>query len=450
MPTASIADPSSGFRAFDPVAVLRIEDKDGNILWQFGEKDGTFAKQNVLDESLAYLMNNILSDNEARLPAFGVGNALELSRPAAVKTGTTNDNRDAWTIGYTPQLVTGVWVGNNNNAPMADDLTGSTGAAPIWHAIMEYAHRRDSLPVQDWKRPVTIIEQTVCQDSGLLPTPDCPKVKELFISAANYSTLPTQQDIYWKRYQINSRNGLIATAFTPVDQVTTRLYFDYPPQAIQWAKSTGKPLPPTEYDSGGGQAASEIATILAPIGLSRVRGVVDVRGIIDATEATSYTLAYGAGINPTKWISINSGVPKTRGQEVSFGGWDTTSLDGLYTLRLTILLKDQTFQPFTVQVTVDNQPPSLRIVSPHSGDVINTSAGTVHLEVEAIDNVEMAYVEFYRDNQLVATIKGENGVFKTDIKIDSSGSPSFSMIAYDAAGNSIKSDTVQVSISGGN
>jgi len=88
-------------------------------------------------------MTDILADRDAREPAFGRGNPLELSRPAAAKTGTTNDNRDSWTVGYTPQLVTGVWVGNNNNHSM-NDVTGISGAAPIWHAIMEYAHTRGS------------------------------------------------------------------------------------------------------------------------------------------------------------------------------------------------------------------------------------------------------------------------------------------------------------------
>src|SRR5262249_27265072 len=210
-----IQRPRPGYRSLDPTSILRIEDKDGKVLWQFSDKESTYAQQYVLNEGLAYLITNILSDKDARLPAFGKSNALELSRPAAAKTGTTNDNRDAWTVGYTPQLVAGTWVGNNNNAPMPEDITGSTAAAPIWHAIMEYVNARDKLPVQDWKRPATIVEQAVCKRSGLLPTPDCQKVKEIFYADATISTVPTQQDTFWKRIQINSRNGLIATTSTP-------------------------------------------------------------------------------------------------------------------------------------------------------------------------------------------------------------------------------------------
>ncbi|MCC7448838.1 MAG: transglycosylase domain-containing protein [Anaerolineae bacterium] len=443
-----VDNPRSGFRAYDPIAVLRIEDKDGKILWQLDDSRNTFGKQNVLDSSLAYLINNILSDNEARLPAFGRGNALELSRPAAVKTGTTNDNRDAWTVGYTPQLVTGVWVGNNNNAPMSPDVSGGTGAAPIWHAIMEYAHFKDSLPVQDWPRPPTIIEVPVCKKSGLLPTPNCDKVRELFYADATTSTVPTQPDIYWKRIQINSRNGLIATAATPADLVTERIYFDYPPEAREWARTVGLPLPPTEYDTGGARPAENIASITAPVGLARVRGTVEIKGNIDSPDVVSYNLAYGAGINPTQWVSIGGSDPKVRGQDITLGRWDTNGLDGLYTLRLSVVLKDNVLQPYTLQLTVDNRPPTLRVVSPAAGATIGPNDKTIKLEVEAADNFEVAYVEFYRNGQLIDTVK--SAPFSTEWKIDQGGPQTFSMTVYDSAGNSTQSDPIRVNVTRSN
>ncbi len=441
-----VQNPRTGFRAYDPVSILRIEDKDGKVLWKLDpNQPGTFGRQNVLEPPLAYLINNILSDKQARLPAFGQGNALELSRPAAAKTGTTNDNRDAWTIGYTPQLVTGVWVGNNNNNPMTPDISGSTAAAPIWHAIMEYYHQRDNLPVEDWKQPPTIVQVVVCKQSGLKPTADCPKVKELFYSGVDGSTVPTQEDIYWKRYQINSRNGLIATAFTPRDLVTERVYFDYPPEARDWAKSMGLPLPPTDYDSGDARpTAPTKAVITSPIGLARVRGTVEVKGTIDNADVVSYNLAYGAGINPSQWISIGGSDPKVRGQDITLGRWNTNGLDGLYTLRLNIVLKDNTLQTYPVQVTVDNQPPALRITSPRPGETIGPDAKTVKLSVDATDNVEVAYVEFYHNDQLIDTVK--DAPFETEWKIDQGGPQTFYMIVYDSAGNSTRSDTIRVNV----
>ena len=102
-------------------------------------------------------ISSILSDNRARADTFG--GALTLSRPAAVKTGTTDDYRDALTIGYTPSLVVGAWVGNNDRTPM-DSVAGSLGAAPIWRQIMEYFLRGTT--VEQFRKPAPIIQQLVC------------------------------------------------------------------------------------------------------------------------------------------------------------------------------------------------------------------------------------------------------------------------------------------------
>ena len=103
----------------------------------------------------AFLLNSILSDKDARRPAFGsTSRTLELpDRPVAAKTGTTDDWRDGWTVGYTPQLVTGVWVGNTDNREM-NKLSGVRSAAPIWQQFMQSAH--DGLPVQPFSRPAGV------------------------------------------------------------------------------------------------------------------------------------------------------------------------------------------------------------------------------------------------------------------------------------------------------
>ena len=439
-----VQNPRPGFRGLDPVAVLRIEDREGRILWQFDERQATFGRQNVLSDALAYLINDILSDNQARIPAFGRGNALELaSRAAAVKTGTTNDNRDAWTVGYTPQLVTGVWVGNNDNTPMGDDVTGAVAAAPIWHAIMEYVHARDGLPAQGWRRPNTIVEVPVCEVSGLLPTPDCPRVRELFYAdpANGASTIPTQSDIYWVRYQINTRNGMRATAATPPQLVTDRVYFNYPPEAVDWARAQGLPLPPTEYDSVEAARAPGLGEITAPAGLARVRGALEVRGSL-SDQVASFMLEYGAGINPERWIAIGGGDATGRGADTLLGRWDTTGLNGLYTLRLGFILANQTFQTHTVQVTVDNLPPTVRIVSPAPG--AEMQPGTLRLEVEAADEIELDRVEFYWNDRLLTTF--DTAPFVFEWQVIQTGSQVFHAIGYDAAGNSVRTETITVTV----
>lgn len=114
-------------------SILEVRDKDGNVLEEFKK-----VEKKVLETQVARQINNVLSDNEARAFVFGEQNFLSLGgRQVAAKTGTTNDYRDAWTIGYTPSLAVGVWVGNNDNEPMKRGAAGGVVAAPIWHSFMQ-------------------------------------------------------------------------------------------------------------------------------------------------------------------------------------------------------------------------------------------------------------------------------------------------------------------------
>ncbi|MHB8626549.1 MAG: transglycosylase domain-containing protein [Aggregatilineales bacterium] len=439
-----VQDPRPGYRQLNPVAILRIDDSGGHTLWQFDEHSPTFGTRSVVEPGLAYLVNNILSDSEARVPAFGKGNALELNRLAAAKTGTTNDNRDAWTVGYTPQLAMGVWVGNNNNTPMGNDVLGITGAGPIWHALMQYRHDRDALPVQNWPRPSTIVDAVVCKISGLLPTPDCPRTHELFYVNGSQSTLPQQTDTYYKRLTINTRNGLIATTSTPIGFRADKLFFDYPPQAQQWARAAGLPLPPTEFDTGGASTAPTGVALNKPAALSRIHGALDISGDITAPNEQSYTLAYGAGLNPHDWINITAN-GMAHGQGITLGRWDASNLDGLYTVRLQVILTDRSVLEATVQVTVDNVPPTVTLTAPQPGTTF--SGSTVELVANASDNLpDGMYVEFYHNDKLIDTVK--QTPFTTTWKIDSNGPQTFYAIAYDSAGNSAKSTPITVTTSG--
>jgi len=130
--------------------ILKIEDAEGKILEEFDVEDN--QGEEVMDKQIARQINNILSDDEARAYVFGAGSYLTLpGRPVAAKTGTTNDYRDGWTIGYTPSLVTGVWVGNNDNEAMKGKAAGGNVAAPIWNEYMRNA-LADS-PVETFNEP---------------------------------------------------------------------------------------------------------------------------------------------------------------------------------------------------------------------------------------------------------------------------------------------------------
>jgi len=129
------------------VAILKILDKDNATIFEQSIGEG----EQVIDEKIARITNSVLSDDVARSFIFGSGGVLTLpERPVAVKTGTTNDYHDAWTIGYTPSLVTGVWVGNNDNSEMKRGADGSIVAAPIWHNYMQKVLQ--DTPVENFKK----------------------------------------------------------------------------------------------------------------------------------------------------------------------------------------------------------------------------------------------------------------------------------------------------------
>lgn len=138
------------------VTYTEVRDKNGKKV-----EDNQPDKKRALSSATSFLISSILSDNKARAESFG--GALNLSRTAAVKTGTTNDYRDALTIGYTPQIAVGVWIGNNDNTPM-NSIAGSLGAAPIWRQIME-AYLKGK-PVENFQRPVDVVEEKVCLEDG--------------------------------------------------------------------------------------------------------------------------------------------------------------------------------------------------------------------------------------------------------------------------------------------
>lgn len=150
-----------------PTPILKIADSSGNVLDLFEDKS-----QQVIQSELAYLITNILSDNRARTPAFGPNSLLNLPG-VAVKTGTSDNKRDNWVFGYTPDFVVGTWVGNNNNIPMNPALSsGITGATPIWNKIMKGLLARD--PNTNFARPAGIVDITIdgrkdLAVSGILP-----------------------------------------------------------------------------------------------------------------------------------------------------------------------------------------------------------------------------------------------------------------------------------------
>lgn len=216
-----------GFRV-EPIAILKVTDAKGKVL--FEQKD--VSKKRVLSEDVAFILSDILADNNARLITFGENSYLNVrGRTIAVKTGTTDDKRDNWTVGWTPGVLVATWVGNNDNSPMGDVASGVTGAAPIWRRIILEALK--GKPNEEFEKPSNVTYVTIDAYGGGLsvdgkPTraeyfikgtePQGPSAiyKELKISKEDTNKLASKSEIEKNEYEIRK-----FISFTEKDSIST-------------------------------------------------------------------------------------------------------------------------------------------------------------------------------------------------------------------------------------
>ena len=210
--TAAYAALAAGGLRAEPYTIERVVlAATGEVLYERPPA----APIRVLSPEHAFLLADILSDPAARSTAFGFGSVLETPFAAAVKTGTTSKFRDSWTVGFTPERVVGVWVGNANGEPMIR-LPGLAGAAPIWRDVIEAASA--DRPPRDFARPPTVVAVAVCAPTGLLPGPHCPApTLEWFVAG----TEPRETETY---YLLGSDG---------------RIGVDPPAEARAWAQQAG-------------------------------------------------------------------------------------------------------------------------------------------------------------------------------------------------------------------
>lgn len=230
--TTAYAAFANGGSRVTPSLILDVSDARGQVLFQ---PPPTTPKR-VLDARVAWLISDMLSDDRARILSFGPDSILNIGRITAVKTGTTNDFHDNWTVGYTPDVVVGVWVGNADNTPMFN-VTGVSGAGPIWHMFMRSVLR--GVPDKPFPQPEGLVQVEVCALSGLLPSPDCPfRRYEWFIAG----TEPQEMDTFYRRVEIDKNTGLLVNETTPPDQVVRQLALALPPPLHPWARAEGLQL----------------------------------------------------------------------------------------------------------------------------------------------------------------------------------------------------------------
>ncbi|MBN1582901.1 MAG: transglycosylase domain-containing protein [Anaerolineae bacterium] len=378
-----------GYRELDPISILQVRNRDDQVIWEYTQPDS----REIVDPKLTYLLTDIMSDNAARSWVFGLHSKLVLEdRPVAAKTGTTDGWHDCWTVGFTPQIVTTVWMGNTDNTPMRK-VTGGYGAAYVWNDVMTAAH--EGLPVETWEQPEGIVEAHVCSVSGLLPSPDCPSVvKEIFVDG----TQPVATCNIHRAYEVNKQTGRLATPNTPPELIDRQVYTVLPPEADDWVREANIPQPPTEYDDYSSTRENEDIAIVYPVTFGYISQVVEIKGNA-RNNVRFWKLDYGQGLAPQEWFQIGGDHPyEVNGDLMEY--WDVTELDGLYTLRLTVIGHDDSIRQDIIQVTVDNVAPIMEFNHPQQGDVfIKEDDERINIQATVKDNVSLDRVEFFVDGR---------------------------------------------------
>lgn len=205
---------NGGVRA-EPISILKVVDRNGTVLEEHRPQT-----QVIIKPETAWMMTDILEGVIKR----GTGRPADIGRPAAGKTGTTNDLVDAWFVGYTPNLVGAVWMGYDQPKPM-HNVYGSTYPAQVWKAGMLAYH--EGRPVEDFPEPKDLVRMTVCRKSGELAGPYCPP-EDLYEEVYLPGTQPTQTCTVHVLVKVDRLSGKLATPYCPPSEVVTRVMLKRP------------------------------------------------------------------------------------------------------------------------------------------------------------------------------------------------------------------------------
>lgn len=350
-----------------PVAITKIVDYQGNVVYEYKQPAG----EQAIRAEHAYLISSILSDNEARAPMFGANSVLALPFTAAVKTGTTNDYRDNWTIGYTPDLSVGVWVGNADYTPM-QNTSGVTGAAPIWAKFMEFAVPQltggNPTPFQ---RPAGIVERVVCSASGAEPSEYCGDQRtELFA----YDQLPpTKDDDLWKKVTVDTWTGLRASAACSdyvadkmamnVSDTFAQKWLRETDEGRQWAKDHGFDDPIFFVPERDCALSDNRPTILfAGMKDGDVLTVnpIDIYAIIHTPDdLRKWRLEYGIGDKPAEWKTLLDNQTAQYENPEKIYSWDVSNIPaGRVTLRIYMESTEDTYAERLIHIDLQVPTPT--------------------------------------------------------------------------------------------
>jgi len=358
---------ANGGKRVPPVSILKIVDFTGNVIYEYEPPEG----EQVIRRDHAFLISSILSDNNARSWMFGSNSALHLSFQVAAKTGTSNDFRDNWTIGFTPDLATGVWVGNADYTPMVN-TTGLSGAAPIWSQFMEYAvpYVTNNNPTP-FTIPPEITEAIVCNTGGAEPSQWCRGGQRSEFFAAGQPPLPRKDDLITKT-TIDTWTGLIAGNACE-DYAKEELVMNVSDQwARRWFKTgdgrawlEAHDLPRNPFYKPERECSStDSRPVLEFTNLKESDTVtsspLNIKGMINVTSGnfTGWRLEYGKGNDPSEWTLLAEGRNKFENPDTIYT-WDLEDIsDNNVTLRIYLMNGDDFYAEKRVFLTFNLPTPT--------------------------------------------------------------------------------------------
>ncbi|HTX89711.1 MAG TPA: transglycosylase domain-containing protein [Anaerolineales bacterium] len=342
--TGGYAVIANGGLKVPPVSILKIVDFQGKTVYQYQPPAG----EQVLNPQHVFLMESILSDNAARIPTYGVNSVLNLPFQAAVKTGTSNDSRDNWTLGFTPDLAVGVWVGNADYTPM-ENTTGVSGAGPIWAQFMTFAvPELTSGHPTAFVKPAGIEQHTICTVSGTQPSSWCPSHREEYFAAGQPPISPDGD--LWRQIQVDTWTNLESSPdcsdFTKdrlainVTDGNVQSWISGSDEGKQWAHSMG--FNDIFFVPGRKCAASDPRPQLQFAGLEDGQTIaqnpLNISIVANATGGfRSWRLEWGPGSDPGTWSLLMGDINTPVTSPTQVYAWDLTGVpDGQITLRLSM------------------------------------------------------------------------------------------------------------------
>jgi len=354
-------------RKVPTVGILQIVDHTGNVVYEYEPPTG----QQVVRTEHAYLITDILSDKSARVPMFGTNPVINLAFPAAVKTGTTNDFRDNWTVGYTPDLVVGAWVGNTDYSPMVN-TSGLSGAGPIWADFMTYGinELEDGNP-SPTVRPPGVVDRVICAISGTEPSEWCPQ-QQSEIFAADQPPAPKSEDL-WKKVTIDTWTGLgISDACDEYTDQKFALNVEDPwavrwlkdnPQGRSWAERMGfsSPLffvPDRECRADDPRPVITLTGIVD--GQVVNTNPLEIFGMVTATENFDYyTIEWGRGAEPLSWEVLVDREETPQETPDKLYEWDISEVKpGIVTVKITVHSTEETYAEKRISLNLQLPTPT--------------------------------------------------------------------------------------------